>query len=154
MKPVKHNERMKNLFDNAVKLSKSNTDHHAKSVNTLLSGILENSEHNIEIAASNGQTKAFIFVYAIGGKYNNIPIYEYLFPNDEFKKKLNETNLTSVFEQIVKYYDPFKVQHLTYKVDSDYVPITINEGNYRLFKDGYLDDKSKYIGVISVSWDE
>ena len=157
---MKHVDKINNLLDTVVKITRSNGDHHRIAVDQLIVTILGNNEETLKAAALCGQTQAYIFVYAFGSTYKDIPIYNYLFPNDKLREKLVELKLDSVFMQIKKYFEPFEVEHKVFqiitpkKTEKDQVRIhEVDMINSQLFSDGTLAG-DKYIGAIVVSWDK
>lgn len=152
-----HSEKMHNLLTAVVRLTKVKSDHHFVYVETLAAKILQSTEEIIKTAALSGQTKAYIFVYALGSKYNDIPIYDYLFPNNELADKLAELKIESVFHMIQKYFEPFEVEHKIFQIpqtttkDNKVQIREVETPNTNLFQDGTLAG-DKYIGTIIVSW--
>ena len=153
-----HSEKMHNLLNAVVRLTKTKSDHHYNCVETLAGKILQSTEETIKTAALSGQTKAYIFVYALGSKFKEIPIYDYLFPNEQLTAKLTELKLESVFHMVRKYFEPFEVEHKIFQIpqhvstSNDKVQIhEVDTLDANLFQDGTLAG-DKYIGAIIVSW--
>lgn len=143
-----HFDKIKDLLDTCVKLTKAPGSHHKGDIEKLIPAILANHEETLRNAAKNGQTKAYIFVYALGAA----GIYEYLFPNAGMLAALRDQNLDPVFLQIQKFFEPFVVEHKVFRIDpSGVVETTLGEDTYQLFCDGKLCDV-KYVGAIIVSW--
>lgn len=88
-----HFDKIKDLLDTCVKLTKAPGSHHKADIEKLIPAILANHEETLRIAATNGQTKAYIFVYALGAKCEEAGIYEYLFPSAAMAQKLRDQNL-------------------------------------------------------------
>jgi hypothetical protein len=129
----------------------------------------------LQNAAKNGQTQAHIFVYALGTKYDDVPIFDYLFPNPEMQAKLREFQIESVFFMVEKFFHPFVVTHKIYQIvhpvrapsgdslsDSGetgvkqdtkikLVEVELSDDQINLFHDGNLAG-DKYVGAIIVSW--
>lgn len=160
-----HAEKIKSLLDHCVKLTQNKGTHHKLDVEKLIIEILAGHEITLQNAAKNGQTKAYIFVYSLGAKYEDVSIYDYLFPNNEMIKKLKEYDLDSVFMRIQKYFEVFDVEHKIYeisraKVQTDdrreidkisFPEVELSEDQINLFRDGELAG-NKYVGAIIVSW--
>jgi hypothetical protein len=148
-----HSEKMKGLLEHCVKLTKAVSEHHNKDVEKLILKILHGHEAVVERAASNGQKKAYIFVYALGADYEGVPIYNYLFPNDDMLTKLAAQDLGGVFVRIQKYFDAFDVLHKIYEIGDGIKEIELSDDQIELFRDGRLLDK-KYVGAIIISWEK
>lgn len=171
-KIMTHELKMRALLSRVVKSTNKTSSHHNLNVNNLTALILKRHEETIQNAAEAGQHRAFLFVYAIGTTYHNIPVHNYLFPDSHLMEKLSRMGIEPVFSRIQKFFHPFEVSHKFYQiVDGRKISIKeldLSPDQIHLFtRDGQLGvgsdidpeiaspenaDKVSYIGCIVVSW--
>lgn len=78
---------------------------------SIVNTITGNFQEYVRIAALNGRTTAYLLLYAVNSRLNDIvPIHDFIQMSEKIKTKFEEFNIEPVVDRITKIVYPFKLQ--------------------------------------------
>ncbi len=142
-----HESQMKDFLEFVVESTKhsSTLEKLEHDTNKLTHAILLDSRENIIAASKKGRAEAIIFSYVIGSQYQEIPVYDMIFPDTFLLANLTKFNIKPVWGMVESYFSGFELTHRVHRIGENSVvmqPVDFNT---------YKDDET-YVGSIVVSW--
>lgn len=118
---------MKDFYNHVVALTKRRNDPELlrKATDEVFNRIIEDHESNIEIAAMNTRTSAFLFVYAPDAEYRgHIRLHDIIHPPEGALRICVDNKIEPILDRLRNMFAPFEV-HVS-AVTDDTVGVTLN----------------------------
>lgn len=118
---------MKEFYNHVVALTKRRNDPELlrKATDEVFQRIIDGHERNIEIAAMNTRTSAFLFAYAPDAEYRgNIRLHDIIHPSEGAIQICLNNKIEPILDRLRNMFAPFEVHVST--VNDDAIGVTLN----------------------------
>lgn len=118
---------MREFYNHVVALSRRRNDPELlrKATDEVFNRIIDGHERNIEIAAINARTSAYLFAYAPDAEYrSNIRLHDIIHPSETALQIYSENKIEPVVDRLKATLAPFEVHFST--VTDDSIGVTLH----------------------------